>query len=114
MADFLYSGAIVLKVNRFRRLPDERGGTLRRMLGGQLRGTAIWTARAWEADIFCETDAEANNVHGIANPFSDASFAGDGLGGTVTVRAEVTADEYAQTEEGWYRVVTLSLREQLS
>lgn len=111
---FLTFGAITVRASRIRRLQDERGGQPRRTIGGQLRGDPLWTARAWEVDAVCINDTEANNLHGICTPFGDATVAGDAIGSTITARLDITGDEYQQHEDGWYRTLTISIREQVS
>ncbi len=106
-------GGLILKVTDFRRLPDEQGGKKRRTVGGQLRGDSLWTARAWDASVIADTDAEAASIRTQADGVTVRSFAGDLPGATVNVKAEVTGDSYQRTPGGWFRVLTLSIREAL-
>ena len=99
-----------VRVIGWSRLPDETGGAPRRTIGGQLRGDPLWTARAWEASILCATDAEAALVY--ADAAGDAAITGD-LAGAVTVRMEVTGDEYTPHGTTWERVLSVRIREQL-
>lgn len=110
---FLVVGAATLRATRFRKTAGETGGTLRRTLSGQLRGDSLWSARNWEAEVVCTDDAAATAVYSAADGgFSDVAVSGDALGESVTARVAVTGDEYQVVEGGWYRVLSLLIREQ--
>lgn len=105
-----------LQVVRFRRLKSERGGGgLRRAIGGQLRGDVQWSARNWQADILCTTDAQADALYAYADTAADVAVSGDATGGAVTARVEEDGDEYEMMDNSgtWHRVISLLIREQV-
>lgn len=115
MAALTFPNAGNLKVMAFRRLPNERGGQAKRVLSGQLRGDPLWQVRAWQAEVLCETDAEADSVYLDADGFTDRSLTGDLLpAGGVTARVDVSDDGHTldHDRETWVRKLTLQIREQ--
>lgn len=99
----------------FRRLPDE------------VSPTGI-VASAWEADIICRSDAEANALRAMASHnlrrsvgwqlrgagYGDVAASGDLIGRTTTVRFTVERDDYEPGRRGWYRALTIRLHEQVA
>lgn len=112
---FLTIAGVDYKVSGFRRLPDERGGGgLRRSVNGSLRAGVNWTARNWEAEVVCQSDAEANALYAAADIQSDVLLLGTGTG-SVTTRLEITDDEYQILSDSgnYWRMIPLRIREQL-
>lgn len=111
---FLTLGALELKATTFERGPDETGGGAVRTLSGRLRGGPLWTARTWRGEVYCDSDAEAEAVHAAASHHAAVAVAGDALGGAaVQARVTVAGDRYARDGEGWYRLLSLEIREAL-
>ena len=108
MAALTLPTAGAVRVVGFQRMADEQGGVPRPTLSGQLRGDALWTARVWQADILCATDAEAADVYSDAG---EAAISGD-LTGALTAWLTITGDAYAPIESTWERVLTVRIREQ--
>lgn len=110
---FLTVGALTLQVTAFRRGADETGGSLAPTLSGALRGDPLWRRRVWTADVVAATDSDADDLYSAADGFTSLTVSGDAMGASVTCKVAVTDDQYTQTDDGWYRVLSLSLREAL-
>lgn len=101
-----------VKFLTFSRGEDETGGKRQRTLSGQRRGDVLWTARVWQGSVYCTDDTEANALRVLADDLTARTCAGDLFpAGGVSCHVQCTGDTWERTRNGWYRVLSLTMRE---